>query len=204
MGLGKTVITLALILKRPPPAGWRAPLALAQPPPTATLALPHASTPSTLAPLAQPPQTPNLATPGATTLFDPAPSAQTPLGSQGLRRNGATLIAATPALLGQWDNEVCPFCETSRYLLRRVTQSLTDQTMSLYACYVKSVFLGKLHTNSSLWILPPEAVTQWRIAVSPTITGALWPSLPAACTKSGRHLTNLTLLYMFTHRVLVV
>lgn len=113
MGLGKTVITLALILKRPPPAGWRAPLALAQPPPTPTLALPHALlTPSTPAPLAQPPQTPNLAEPGATTLLDPAPSAQTPLGSQGLRRNGATLIAATPALLGQWDNEVCPFCES--------------------------------------------------------------------------------------------
>ncbi|EIE20408.1 hypothetical protein COCSUDRAFT_67348 [Coccomyxa subellipsoidea C-169] len=76
MGLGKTVIALALILKRPPPADWCAPLASAQSP----------QTPGTSATF----------TPGAA-----APTAQIPLNHKGPRRNGATLIAATQALLGQ-------------------------------------------------------------------------------------------------------
>ena len=84
MGLGKTVIALALILKRPPPADWCAPLAMAQSPQT----------------------------PGTSTTFTPgaaAPTAQIPLNHKGPRRNGATLIAATQALLGQWENEARPF-----------------------------------------------------------------------------------------------
>lgn len=65
MGLGKTVIALALILKNPPPH-------------TATPA-PHASAPAA----------------STSTTADPSSAPK-----------GPTLIVATPALLGQWENEV--------------------------------------------------------------------------------------------------
>lgn len=86
MGLGKTVVALALILKRPPPDTWRAPIPSAQPPLTPVTGQ-------------QIPVTEQPAADASGALMQIVPS-----GS----RKGATLIAATPALLGQWDNEVCP------------------------------------------------------------------------------------------------
>lgn len=86
MGLGKTVVALALILKRPPPSAWYAPAA----PVTGG---PQASPAPVTDPAQGPPST-------------PAASAGHPRGGQGARAAGATLIVATPALLGQWDNEV--------------------------------------------------------------------------------------------------
>lgn len=98
MGLGKTVVALALILKRPPPDSWRAPVPSAQSPLTGQ----HAAVMGEKTPLAA----------AEPTAGQPADNTAGALmrglpGGQSAARKGATLIAATPALLGQWDNEVC-------------------------------------------------------------------------------------------------
>ncbi|BDA50767.1 probable E3 ubiquitin-protein ligase SHPRH [Coccomyxa sp. Obi] len=101
MGLGKTVVALALILKRPPPVSWRVPVPSAQSPPTPVTGQ-HTPVTGDESPVAA-------AEPGAAAQPG-ADAAGTPsqLLPSGLRaaRKGATLIAATPALLGQWDNEI--------------------------------------------------------------------------------------------------
>ncbi|CAL8465161.1 g4696 [Coccomyxa elongata] len=98
MGLGKTVVALALILKRPPPDSWLAPVPSAQSPVTGQ----HIPVTGERTPVAA-------AEPGAAGQ-QAADAAGAPMhalpGGQSAARKGATLIAATPALLGQWDNEI--------------------------------------------------------------------------------------------------
>jgi SNF2 family DNA or RNA helicase len=87
MGLGKTVIALALILKHPA-CNW---VGLGeQPTPSALVTAQGASSAKAASSSLQ------LDAAGGAAIAD----------HKGLPTHGPTLIAATPALLGQWENEV--------------------------------------------------------------------------------------------------